>query len=241
MRTRLLIAVLVLASGASFACRDRRGAGSVTASASPTSPSSFVSLAPTWITISGRTSLIAPGDAAQLRASGTFLDGTRSDVTEDVGWFVCGVSQRNDCPVFPYTVVDVDPHDGTVVAVAYGRANVIAVYPRGATWDAPGAVMGWTPLRVVPDGMAVLSGHVSAAGTGLPGTLVELETAAEKMSFVTGASGAFMFAPVAGDVRLRAWHEGLDAVTHSLTVYHDEDVELDLGSSRAPGAAVGRR
>jgi hypothetical protein len=228
MRTRLLIAVLVVSSSVSLACRDREGAGSATTRGSPAAPSPFVSLPPTWITISGRTSLGAPGETTQLRASATFLDGTRSDLTDKVGWSVCGTSQGNDCPGSPYKVANVDPNDGRVVAVAYGRTNVIVVYPRGATGDTPGAVRGWTPFRVVPDGMAVVSGHVTAGGSGLAGAVVELETPAAPMRFVTGASGAFMFAPVAGDVRLRTWHEGFCEVTHSLSVYHDEEVALEL-------------
>jgi hypothetical protein len=228
MRACLFGFALLLAVAALPGCHQPEDAGRTATLATPAAPS-FVSLPPTWITVYGRTSLGAPGESTQLRASGTFLDGTRQDLTDQVGWSSCGLgSSDGSCPGCPYKVVSVDATTGMVQAVAYGRTNIVAIYPRGSTCGTPGSVRGWTPFRVVPDGMAVMSGRVTVGGAGHGGVFVELETGSVTLRAVSNAAGAFMFAPVAGEVRLHAWHEGFSEVRRTLRVTSDEDIDLEL-------------
>ena len=230
---RTLFAALLMASVAG-GCGDSPGQEAARDSASPSAPS-FVSLPPTSITINGVTSLSVPGETTQLHALATFLDGSRRDLTDSVGWAVCSASQNGTCARCLYKVVDIDAN-GAALAVAYGRTNVMVVYPRGAAGNTPGAVHGWTPFRVVPDGMAVLTGRVTAEGNGLAGAVLEVEASTATLRGVTGPDGGFMLAPLAGEVHVRASREGFGPATLVVRLDHDEDVELEL----APVAVASR-
>jgi hypothetical protein len=231
MGTRLLMGGLWMALAAAAGCHPPEDASSPAQVASPAAPS-FVSLPPTWLTICGRTSLTTPGESTQLAAVATFLDGSRQDLSDRVGWRACGDEVNGGHPGCPYKVVTVDGA-GALRAMAFGRTNIVVVYPRGSQCGAAGTVCGWTPFRVVPDGAAVLSGHVIVDRAGHPGVSLELETPSATLRTVTNAAGAFMFAPVRGEVRLHAWHEGLGEARRALQISSDLDIDLELTSEVA--------
>jgi hypothetical protein len=212
MRTRIMAITLTIgALAAAVACGDKKG---------------FVSPSPpetSTLSISGPTTLRQPGETSQLAAIVTLKDGTKLDVTGGTAWSGgtrSGGSQR---------VVSVTR--GLLTAVAFGETTIAATY---STMSLNAAV----PVRVAPDGMFFVSGHVRAGAAGVPAARVEATSPAGTLSTVTESDGSY-FVPAAGDVTLRVEKDGYRPEVRRLTVNRDVQADVDLQWIPVAGDPVG--
>jgi hypothetical protein len=191
---------------AALACGDKTG---------PTGPSG--SVIPQTLTISGRTTLSQPGDTSQLNAIALFSDGTKKDVTADASWFG-GVSVTDGRPVATVS-------RGLLTAVEFGQANFTVNYS---------LTHALVPVRVAPEGMFFLSGHVTESGFAVPQATVEAVSLSGTLSAITNADGVYVV-PAAGDVTLRVGKDGYQQETRRLTVGQDGEIDVELRRTNAPG------
>jgi hypothetical protein len=170
----------------------------------PASPSPALSTAAGGITIAGNTALNQPGDTSQLTAAMISADGTTGDVTNVAVW------SGGD------GVVTV--RGGLLTAVEYGRGLIKAT--------AEGLVQSM-PVRVLPEGMFLLQGHVTESGGPLAQTRVEVTSTSGTVSATTNGSGLFAL-PGAGPVSVRTEKTGYQAAVRQLTVEGDATVDIVL-------------
>jgi hypothetical protein len=159
------------------------------------------------VSISGPTTLQALGDTAQLTLTATFSDGSTRNVSTEAGWSV-------DHP----NVVAVSL-GGLLTARGYGQCYVTARY---------GALSARAPMRVIPEGMFLLSGRVTEeSGVPLRQVQVSVTSSAGEMSTSTSQDGVYQL-PARGDVVVRAVIDGFESQVRRLTVAQDEGLDFQL-------------
>lgn len=174
----------------------------------PVSPTTTARTAvpPIAISISGTPILQRPGDTAQLEAVATFADGTTRSVTADAWW-------------------EVDPREiafvrhGALTASAYGECYVLVTY---------GPVSARAPVRVVPNGMFLLSGRVTeASGLPLLQARVRIASSTDQLSTTTNLRGTYIL-PASGDTEVRADMDDFEPQIKHVTVARDEQLDFQL-------------
>jgi hypothetical protein len=180
------------------------------------------------LTITGNTSLSAPGETSRLTATATFIDGTTRDVTADAQWS----SSNND----PLTDIVSVISGGLIRAVRYGKGRVRATYgsdPSGF----PASVT--VDVRVAPGGAYLVSVDVSDGHWAMDGALVQVTSPVGSFSVTTNLWG-FANLPARGDATLKVEKEGFRVVTQSLDVSSDQNIRIVLQSSNAAGLTANR-
>ena len=164
------------------------------------------SVAPTAITISGTTTLHHPGDTGRLDAVVTFADGTTRTVTADAGWTI---DRGNIVSVLR----------GALTARAYGQCYVTVTY---------GPVSARALVRVIPDGMFLLSGRVTE-DSGLPlwQARVCITMSTDQMGATTDTQGFYML-PARGDSEVRVEADDFEPQLKRVTVPRDDQLDFRL-------------
>jgi hypothetical protein len=145
-------------------------------------------------------------------------------VTEEAG---CREVPYAESPA-PYTVVRVSARC-VITAVAFGLQEVDVAYPSFSSWPpAPGSSVTRVSVSVVPDGAYVLYGRVTQAGVPLPSARVVLASEPDHPVAITDGDGRYMFAPVAGDVIVRADMQGYASREQRVALSHHERLDLAL-------------
>lgn len=159
------------------------------------------------INIVGVTALSRPGDTSQLTAIASFSDGTRRDVSAQVGW---ETDHRDVASV---------TRDGLLSARAYGECHVTVRY---------GSVSARAQVRVAPEGMFLLSGHVYEEN-GLPlfQARVSIPFPSGDVSTSTDLQGVYTL-PARGDIDVRAEMDGFETQVKRVTVSRDEALDFQL-------------
>ena len=146
--------------------------------------------------IDGPTS-IPPGGTAQFRYMKVYTNGMTEDATSDVSWI-------SNNP----RVLTID-RGGLATGVGRGSASVIAV-------------SGIAPSRfvlVLEDGTFRLTGQVNEDGLPVTDVLITVTRGVgQGLVATTGFGGQYALFGVAGDVELRASHDGYAPVTQSIVV-----------------------
>jgi hypothetical protein len=174
----------------------------------PVTPTPTPSVTPTVLAIAGRTSLIRPGDSAQLTATATFSDGTKRDVTAEAEWIM-------DHP----DVVSVSPRGGLLTAGSWGQCYVTVQYA---------SLSARQQVRVVPEGMFLVSGRITdGAGSPVAQARVELTSADGMLNRFTNSDGRYAL-PGRGDVVLRVEKNGFEVQVRQLTLTRDEEAHFEL-------------
>lgn len=172
---------------------------------------------PVSMSITGNTSLAAPGETSQLTAVVTYSDGSTQDVTRQATWH----------PESPYGVVTISA--GLLRALSYGRA------PFTATYGARGSGVA----NVLPPGTFLLKGVVAEGGFALDKVAVEVTLATgARYQATTDLTGRYAL-PAAGQVTVRAEKAGYPALVRQLTIEHDEELNLDLRPPHDPAVLAG--
>jgi hypothetical protein len=159
------------------------------------------------ITISGSAVLQRPSDTAQLTATATFSDGSARNVSSEAQWTV-------DHP----NVVSV-ARGGLVTARGYGQCNVTVNY---------GALSARVPVRVLPEGMFLLSGRITEE-SGLPlwQAQVSINSSSAQVSTSTDQEGVYVL-PARGDVEVRVEMVGFEVQVRRVTVAQDQGLDFQL-------------
>lgn len=221
MRTRCLrISLVIGALIGAGACDGNTG--------SPTVPALVpgpTTLTVRSLTITGNTSIRAPGETTQLTATTTYIDGTTRDVTADANW-----SSSTDDPFVD--IVSVISR-GLIRAERYGKERVKAAYgtdPGGQ----PASVT--VEVRVATHGAYLVSVGVSDGRWAVGGAQVQMTSPVGSFSVTTSLWGCADL-PARGDATLTVEKEGFNTVTKSLDVSSDQDIEIALQASNAAGLA----
>ena len=175
---------------------------------SPVAPTASTrpSLMPVSISIRGTTALQHPGDIAQLDAVASFADGTTRNIANDAGW-----------TVDRWGIVSVVR--GGLTAQAYGQCYVTAIY---------GALSARALVRVIPDGMFLVSGRVTEeSGMPLWQARVRMTSSMDQMSTATDTHGLYML-PARGDSEVRAEMDDFEPQLKRFTVARDEQLDFQL-------------
>jgi hypothetical protein len=165
------------------------------------------------IAITGTTTLQRPGDVAQLTATATLSDGRTQDITSEASWSVDNAE---------VAVVN----RGLLTGRGYGQCRVTVAY---------GSVGAQVPLRVLPDGMFMVSGLVTDEG-GLPlsSARVSVATSTPALSVSTNRRGQYTL-PASGEVEIRAEMDGFESRTQRVLVTGDANLDFRLTLSAGGG------
>jgi hypothetical protein len=174
--------------------------------AGPTSPTTPNQPVVRSLNIGGVTTLQRPGEEVQLTAMATYSDGTTRNVSSEANWN----ADHSD-------IVSVG-RSGLLTARSYGQCNVTASYA---------SVSARVAVRVMPEGMFVLSGRISDE-TGLPLSSARVSiTSSTDLSTSTNQEGMYTL-PARGDTQVRAEMDGFEAQIKRLTVAGDQTLDFQL-------------
>jgi hypothetical protein len=200
-KTAAVAALLVTVMLGALACGDAK------ARAPSTSPTTVVQ--PQSMTISGRTSLGEPGETSQLTLVATFADGTTKEMGAGTIW-----------SAGPTNVVSITP-GGLLNAVAYGSGRVTARY--GSV-----PMLASANVRVVPEGMFIVTGYVKEGGFAVADARIEASSPGRILTTVTNVAGFYTLVPVAGGVSIRAERSGFVTQIKPVGPGGDQQLDFDL-------------
>ena len=166
---------------------------------------------PQSITVSGTTSVNHPGETSQLTATATFSDGTTKDVTTAANWAAAD-----------HFIVAIQA--GQLMGVAYGRTQVHASYS-GVTQS--------VAVRVLPEGMFLLTGRTMEQGFALSEVRVEVATSQGTFSTTTDSEGGYSL-PAVGQISVRAEKDGFAAQVKPFAAGGDGELNFELQRVAAP-------
>jgi hypothetical protein len=176
-------------------------------STAPTSPTPPAQPVVRSIDITGPTTIQHVGDTAQLSATATYSDGTTRTVSSEANWSV----DHSD-------IVSIDRR-GLLTARGYGQCYVTATFE---------SVSARVPVRVMPEGMFVLSGRLSdESGLPLASAHVRATSSQGELSASTNREGLYTL-PARGDTEVRAEMDGFESQTKRLTVTGDLTLDFRL-------------
>jgi hypothetical protein len=169
-------------------------------------PAGQAAPAPQSISITGAVALQRPGDTGRLNAIVSFADGTTRNVSSEASW-------TED----PWDVVYV--LRGLVTVHAYGQCYVKVTY---------GLLSARVFVRVVPDGMFLVSGHVTEE-TGMPllQARVRVTSPSGEATTMTDFSGLYML-PGRGDSVVRVEMDDFEPQLKPLAVVIDEQLDFQM-------------
>lgn len=187
----------------------------------PTTPSV------TSLTVSGSTSIAAPGGTTQLTATARYSDDTTRDVTAEAQWS----PSTSD----PFTNVLTVISRGLIKAERYGKDGVRATYDSG-----PGLVASVSAeVRVAPDGVFLVSVVVSDGRWTVDGARVQVTSPAGTFSATTNLWG-YVDLPATGNAVLQVEKAGFRTITKSAAVTSDQDFDFVLQPADGASSTVTR-
>lgn len=187
----------------------------------PTAPGPTTPLA-TSLTISGSTSIPAPGGTTQLTATARYSDDTTRDVTAEAQWR----SLDND------VVSVISP--GLIRGGRHGKGGVRATYG-----SAPGLVSASVDVRVAPDGAFVLTVVVSDGQWAAEGVRVQVNSPAGTYFVETDLWGV-VWLPAVGDAMLQVEKAGFRTIRRPVTVSNDQVIHVVLERSNGASSTSAR-